>query len=218
MKALLYKDWISFRWMFILLAGLIVFEALLLPAVGFGINYVLGYIATILFFVGIIMGTGGQLADLRTHNDRYLLAATVKKNTIITQRYLAGWVVSVMATLLLVGSMYFTEIPVPKFLLAALFFFAMTMMNSLTIPFAYLLGPEKAALPFLVIFMLLGFSGVGVGAAASKNKGFAQSLEQFFLNLADKTDLIAWGVFIAAIALSAASYFASLAIYRRKVN
>lgn len=218
MKALMYKDWISYRWAYLMLVGLVMFEVLLLPAVGFGMDYVMGMVSSMLFIAGVTMGAGGQFYDLKTHNDRYILAATVKKSTIITQRYLAGWILSVIATLLLAGSLYFTELKIPKFLIAAIFFLAMTMVNALTIPSALLLGPEKALVPLIILVMLLAATGFGFAAVAINSKGFEQSAELFILGMVNKTDLIAWVLFIGAIVLNVASYCASLTIYRHKAN
>lgn len=218
MKALIYKDWISYRWAFLFLGGLAMFEVLLLPAVGFGVDYVMGMVASMLFFAGVTMGAGGQFYDLKTHNDRYILAATVKKSTVIAQRYLAGWILSVVATLLLAGSLYFTELKVPKFLIATIFFLAMTMVNALTIPSAHLFGPEKALVPLIILMVLVAFIGTSFATVAINDKEFEQAVELFFLGMINKTDLIAWILLIGAIVLNAVSYYASLAIYRHKSN
>lgn len=218
MKALMYKDWICYRWAYLFLGGLAMFEMLLLPAVGVGVDYVMRIVAAMFFIAGVTMGAGAQFYDLKTHSDRYILAATVKKSTIITQRYLSGWIWSVAATLLLAGSMYFTELKVPKLLIAAMFFFAVAEINALTIPFAHLLGPEKALVPLIILVMLLVSTGAGFAVGTINSKEIEQAAKLFILSMVNNADLIAWVLLVGAIVLNVISYYASLAIYRHKSN
>ncbi len=65
----------------------------------------------------------------------------------------------------------------------------------------------------MIIFMILGF-GMSIGSNSLSDAGKAQLLAV----LAGKINLIAGGLLVLTIALNVGSYFASLAIYRHKVN
>lgn len=218
MKALIYKDGITFFWAFVALVGLIVLPLVVGSMLGIKFDFLLAWTASMVFMACTAGGVSMQAADLKAHTDRYLQATPLRKSLIVLERYLWGWILSVLATVLMVGSLYPLSkekgSAFPLFLVVVLFFFVVTAMFAFTTPFAYLLGPELAFLPFFVLCMVLGVPMVVLAATVEDDR----QVQQFFTAVLDNSTVIAWVVLIATIALNAASYYASLAIYRRKVN
>ncbi|MCV0002960.1 ABC-2 transporter permease [Mobiluncus mulieris] len=215
MKALLYKDWIVFRWVFLIVPVFLVLQiALLVPRVGWKLEYILGMPTVVLVVTGIFSGIGTQITDMRFQVDRYLQSAPIKKTLVMLERYLWFWIIGVIASVLISVALYFGGAPtLTVSLVAAGCLFATTFFPTLLTPCIYLLGPEKAFIPLMIIFMILGF-GMSIGSNSLSDAGKAQLLAV----LAGKINLIAGGLLVLTIALNVGSYFASLAIYRHKVN
>ncbi|NMX04386.1 ABC-2 transporter permease [Mobiluncus mulieris] len=215
MKALLYKDWIVFRWVFLIVPVFLVLQiALLVPRVGWKLEYILGMPMVVLVVTGIFSGIGAQITDMRFQVDRYLQSAPIKKTLVMLERYLWFWIIGVITSVLISVALYFRGAPtLTVSLVAAGCLFATTFFPTLLTPCIYLLGPEKAFIPLMIIFMILGF-GMSIGSNSLSDAGKAQLLAV----LAGKINLIAGGLVVLTIALNVGSYFASLAIYRHKVN
>ncbi|NMW64817.1 hypothetical protein HHJ78_04555 [Mobiluncus mulieris] len=215
MKALLYKDWIVFRWVFLIVPVFLVLQiALLVPRVGWKLEYILGMPMVVLVVTGIFSGIGAQITDMRFQVDRYLQSAPIKKTLVMLERYLWFWIIGVITSVLISVALYFRGAPtLTVSLVAAGCLFATTFFPTLLTPCIYLLGSEKAFIPLMIIFMILGF-GMSIGSNSLSDAGKAQLLAV----LAGKINLIAGGLLVLTIALNVGSYFASLAIYRHKVN
>lgn len=215
MKALLYKDWIVFRWVFLIVPVFLVLQiALLVPRVGWKLEYILGMPMVVLVVTGIFSGIGAQITDMRFQVDRYLQSAPIKKTLVMLERYLWFWIIGVITSVLISVALYFRGAPtLTVSLVAAGCLFATTFFPTLLTPCIYLLGPEKAFIPLMIIFMILGF-GMSIGSNSLSDAGKVQLLAV----LAGKINLIAGGLLVLTIALNVGSYFASLAIYRHKVN
>ncbi|WP_279020413.1 ABC-2 transporter permease [Mobiluncus mulieris] len=215
MKALLYKDWIVFRWVFLIVPVFLVLQiALLVPRVGWKLEYILGMPTVVLVVTGIFSGIGAQITDMRFQVDRYLQSAPINKALVMLERYLWFWIIGVIASVLISVALHFGGAPtLTVSLVAAGCLFATTFFPTLLTPCIYLLGPEKAFIPLMIIFMILGF-GMSIGSNSLSDAGKAQLLAV----LAGKINLIAGGLLVLTIALNVGSYFASLAIYRHKVN
>lgn len=215
MKALLYKDWIVFRWVFLIVPVFLVLQiALLVPRVGWKLEYILGMPTVVLVVTGIFSGIGAQITDMRFQVDRYLQSAPINKALVMLERYLWFWIIGVIASVLISVALHFRGAPtLTVSLVAAGCLFATTFFPTLLTPCIYLLGPEKAFIPLMIIFMILGF-GMSIGFNSLSDAGKAQLLAV----LAGKINLVAGGLLVLTIALNVGSYFASLAIYRHKVN
>lgn len=217
MKALLYKDWIVFRWVFLLVPVFLVLQVVLLaPRLGWRLDPILGMTAAVLFAIGMFSGIGMQVADVKSHVDRYLQSAPIKKTLLVLERYLWFWVLGLLASVMIAAAAYFGgESALTVFLVATACLFAMTFIPTLMTPCVYLLGPEKAFIPIMVLFMILGF-GTSMGSNFLSDAGVG--VEQILAVLAGKINLLAGSLLVLTIIVNVASYFASLAIYRHKVN
>lgn len=108
MKALLYKDWIVFRWVFLIVPVFLVLQiALLVPRVGWKLEYILGMPTVVLVVTGIFSGIGAQITDMRFQVDRYLQSAPIKKALVMLERYLWFWIIGVIASVLISVALYF---------------------------------------------------------------------------------------------------------------
>lgn len=218
MKALIYKDGITFLWAFVALVGLVALPLIVGTTLGVKLDFLLAWTAGMVFMACTAGGLSMHVADLKAHTDRYLQAAPLRKSLIVLERYLWGWILSVIATVLVVGSLHPLSqekgSDFPLFLVVVLFFFVVTAMFAFTTPFAYLLGPEMAFLPFFVLCMVLGVPLVVLAARVEDDR----QVQQFFTAVIDNSTVIAWVVLIATIVLNVASYYASVGIYRRKIN
>lgn len=215
MKALLYKDWIVFRWVFLIVPVFLILQiVLLVPRLGWKLDYILGMTTAILFLIGMFSGIGAQAADMKSHVDRYLQSAPIKKTILVLERYLWFWAFGVLASVMISAAAYFGgEQVLSVFLGAAACLFAMTFIPALMTPCIYLLGPEKAFIPIMILFMILGF-GMSMGTNSLSDAG----VEHLLAILSGKINLIAGGLLALTIIVNVASYFASLAVYRHKVN
>lgn len=214
MKALLYKDWLYFRWAFL---ALVVALAIQIPAMapsgGLKPDAIFGMIAGSVFVLGVFIGPAAQFVDLKSRVDLYLKSSPLGSHLIVLERYFWTWAMGILGTILTVAAMYLSGENPPMFLIAAACLGVMSFISAFLLPFGYLLGPQMIFIPVVIIFLILG-----LGRFFIRNTFDDTQLQQFFISLVDKLDLIAWGLLVFAVACSAVSYYASLAIYRRKVN
>ncbi|MST49317.1 ABC-2 transporter permease [Mobiluncus porci] len=211
MKALLYKDWITHRFSYLLLLGMILLVLLFGPLFKLNLEFLLGWSASIVIIGAVAGGMAGQTTDMKSHVDRYVQAVPLRKSVIVLEKFLWNWAIALLATGLVAAALLVPRIEAPVWLIAAACLFGMTFFSSLMTPSAYLLGPDMAFIPYAVVFMLFGLGATGLAKSGILN-------EEFFASLSDKTDAITIGFLVATVALNAASFFVTQAIYRRKVN
>lgn len=216
MKALLYKDWISFRWG--LFAVVVAFAinvqgSALISGGSLKLEAILGMTAAVMFTVGILISVVAQAIDMKSHVDLYLKSSPLGSRLIVLERYMWTWAMGILGTVLVVVAMYLSGENPPMFLIAAACLGITSFISAFLLPFGYLLGPQMIFIPVVIIFLILG-----LGRLFIRNTFNDAQLQQFFMSLVDKLDLIAWGLLVFAVVCSAVSYYASLAIYRRKMN
>lgn len=211
MKALFYRDWILYRWSLLWIAVLIVSVFTITAVLGKGMEFAWGVSAGMLVLGGLSMTMAAITTDAQSHTEIYLQAAPLRKSLIVTQRYLVFWAIALVSTVLVVGSVWFIGVNIPKLLIASLLIFIITFGFDLLLPCIYLLGPEKGVIPVIVIFTALFFAIGGLGATDMFNQQFAESILQH-------ATVITVVALVLTILCNAVSLALSQAIFRRRIN
>lgn len=152
MKALIYKDIISFKRYFILIG---IFTMLLTYY-----QYKQGLLTISTGFFALIpiaLLNGLFDADIKSNSDKYILGMGINKRKVVLSRYLIIWMFTGLAVIIgLIGRLMATSIDQFSIsLFIAIIIFSSTLIPIIQFPLMYKFGSQKARTVFIFIYFFI---------------------------------------------------------------
>lgn len=208
MRALIYKDFLGIKKIFI-------FLYLLTAVLGIYFVKIDRFFILLMYFVIIPIRLIGALfeTDNKYSVDRYLIASGFSRRKIVISRYVFLWIITLASLLTSLALIFFLKVKIENLsllLFLSILIVASEFISLIEIPLMYKLGSNKTR-QLTSISYLLGFA---IFMIIGKNK---ENLGRFLLgNLSISENALAFAIFIFIILLNLVSLLVSFKIFDNK--
>lgn len=211
MMGFVYKDFCLMRKQLLYMAFLMILYTVL---TGIG-AFAPSILSAIVIVFGLIYPMNAFAYDEQARWDKFAVSTPAGRRGVVAGRYLFSlllMVISAAATAVLLGAISLlpaTDEPLFELLFPVLACTAIALvMDAVILPILFKFGPEKARILSIIVFAIIFFGCMGLGALASKGRLVAISDQAFTLAVAPLA--------VAAVILYLLSYRLSLRIYAKK--
>lgn len=208
MRALIYKDFLGIKKIFI-------FLYLLTAVLGIYFVKIDRFFILLMYFVIIPIRLIGALfeTDNKYSVDRYLIASGFSRRKIVISRYVFLWIITLASLLISLALIFFLKVKIENLsllLFLSILIVASEFISLIEMPLMYKLGSNKTR-QLTSISYLLGFA---IFMVIGKNK---ENLGRFLLeNLSISENTLAFAILIFIILLNLVSLLVSFKIFDNK--